>query len=203
MTDDQENWLRVYLAGPEVFLENALEIGERKKALCKRYRIKGLFPFDNDALVVPPGGREDREIYRANVEMIAGAACVIANLTPFRGPSADVGTVFELGLAKGLGKIVYGYTNVADDLVTRMRAAGEVGGVRADGKTSDRRGMTVEDYGNADNLMIDGCLEADGNPFVRHAASVASLYDDLTAFEICLERVSERFGTRSSEVVTR
>ena len=31
---------RVYLAGPEVFLRNALEVGARKKDLCAAYGYK-------------------------------------------------------------------------------------------------------------------------------------------------------------------
>jgi len=73
---------KVYLAGPEVFLPDAAEIGRCKKALCERYNCIGLYP-----------------------RMIRSADFGIANLTPFRGPS-DVGTVFELGMLLGLGKPV-------------------------------------------------------------------------------------------------
>ena len=40
--------LSVYLAGPEVFLIDAVAVGQCKKALCSQYGFKGLFPFDND-----------------------------------------------------------------------------------------------------------------------------------------------------------
>jgi nucleoside 2-deoxyribosyltransferase len=36
--------VRVYLAGPEVFLANAREIGVRKRAICERYGLVGIFP---------------------------------------------------------------------------------------------------------------------------------------------------------------
>ena len=35
---------RVYLAGPEVFLTNAREIGARKRVICERHGLVGVFP---------------------------------------------------------------------------------------------------------------------------------------------------------------
>jgi hypothetical protein len=37
---------RVYLAGPEVFLADARAIGDRKRAICTRYGLFGIFPGD-------------------------------------------------------------------------------------------------------------------------------------------------------------
>jgi nucleoside 2-deoxyribosyltransferase len=37
--------IRIYLAGPEVFLKNAKEVGEQKKALCRKYGFEGMFPW--------------------------------------------------------------------------------------------------------------------------------------------------------------
>jgi nucleoside 2-deoxyribosyltransferase len=89
------------LAGPEVFLHDSIAIGQSKKWLCTEYGFEGLYPFDNE--VTPDGSdtRIDLLIYRATVAMMRDADFGILNLTPFRGPSADVGTVFEL---KAIGK---------------------------------------------------------------------------------------------------
>jgi nucleoside 2-deoxyribosyltransferase len=38
---------RVYLAGPEVFLPDAVDIGRRKVELCTRHGLIGLYPLDN------------------------------------------------------------------------------------------------------------------------------------------------------------
>ena len=56
--------LKIYLAGPEVFLPHAIEIGQRKKALCRQYGFEGLFPFDNE-VVAGPDERADRLISQA------------------------------------------------------------------------------------------------------------------------------------------
>ena len=39
---------RVYLAGPEVFLSNAREIGALKRAICERHGLIGVFPADGE-----------------------------------------------------------------------------------------------------------------------------------------------------------
>src|SRR5579871_489404 len=98
---------KIYLAGPDVFLPDPKRMGMLKKRLCAEHGFEGLYPFDND---VPPGQGMDRVIYRANITMIRQSDLGIFNLTPFHGPSADVGTVFELGMMAGLGKPVFGYT---------------------------------------------------------------------------------------------
>ena len=36
---------KIYLAGPDVFLANAIEEGERLKALCQDYGYEGLLSF--------------------------------------------------------------------------------------------------------------------------------------------------------------
>ncbi len=176
---------RIYLAGPEVFMPNAAEIGAAKKALCEQHGFIGLCPFD-DAASERPGERKDRAIYRENLAMIRAADFLIANLTPFRGPSADVGTVFELGLALGLGKVVFGYTNVGARLIDRVRQGDPATSQDHAGDWRDGRGMLVEDFGNADNLMIDACLAEVGHEIVVTAADPAVLYGDLTGVTACL-----------------
>ena len=65
-----ERRLKTYLAGPEVFLPNAIEIGLRKKQLCADFGFEGLFPFDNEISLTDHKTRIDRLIYRANVAMM-------------------------------------------------------------------------------------------------------------------------------------
>jgi nucleoside 2-deoxyribosyltransferase len=44
---------RIYLAGPEVFLSNAREIGARKRAICEQHRLLGVFPADEEDICDP------------------------------------------------------------------------------------------------------------------------------------------------------
>jgi nucleoside 2-deoxyribosyltransferase len=192
----------VYLAGPEVFLPDAREIGHRKKALCERYGFEGLFPFDNQVELAPG---MDRAIYRANIAMMEEADCGILNLTPFRGPSADVGSVFELGFLTGLGKPTFGYTNEHRDFLARTLDSLQSTQNRI-GEWRDHFGMTIEDYGNADNLMIDGCFAEQGRALVRIVTSDAERFRDLRGFELCLAAARsffderERTGDRTARV---
>ena len=114
--------LSIYLAGPEVFLPDAVEIGRQKQQLCARYGFNGLYPLDNE--ITPKAGeRLDELIYQANKALMQRADFGICNLSPFRGPGADAGTVFELGLMTGMGKRVFAYTNDASDYAQRVAAA--------------------------------------------------------------------------------
>ena len=176
---------KVYIAGPGVFLPDAVEIGRRKIALCRQYGFEGLFPLDSETS--HSAERTDRAIYRACVALIEAADCGIFDLTPFRGPSADVGTVFELGMLVGLGKPVLGYSNAGADYRTRLEAAGLAQRATAGKGWRDPMGMTIEDFGNADNLMIDACLAEGGFPILRREVAPEDRFSDLGGFEACLE----------------
>jgi len=187
--------LMVYLAGPEVFLPDAIELGARKKRLCSAYGFEGLFPLDNEIVQEPSGERLDRLIYRANEAMIRRADFGICNLTPFRGISADPGTVFEVGMLAGLGKRVFAYTNVAQHYIERVKRKETLAFDSARNVWRDADDMTVEDFGNADNLMVDWAVaEHGGVPIVRHDAPLSDIQRDLCGFETCLRLAAEVFA---------
>jgi nucleoside 2-deoxyribosyltransferase len=190
---------KIYLAGPDVFLPDAAAVGQSKKDLCKRYGFEGLFPLDNDIPHDGVGMRQDLLIYRANLALIREADLGIFNLTPFRGPSADVGTVFELGFFAGLGKPAFGYTNDADDLLSRVRRFDTLSHDAETGEWRDGMALAVENFGNADNLMIDASLVEQGHAIVRHAAEAGAHYHDLTGFEACLRQAAELFAANVKE----
>ena len=98
---NSENFIQLYLAGPDVFLPNPLEVARLKQAICQNYGFTGLFPFDvsldlADLLPVEQG----LAIYRSNIALMNRCDLIVANMTPFRGPSMDVGTAFEKPLTK-------------------------------------------------------------------------------------------------------
>ena len=139
---------KIYLAGPEVFLENAREYGEILKQKCLTAGFKGLFPLDNDAQ-----GKTKEELARnikeGNIELIKSCDIVIANLSPFRGPEPDSGTVWEIGFAQGLGKIVVGYCTDRRDLKTKTQAILDL----APSSSRDRENLEIENFGLSHNLM--------------------------------------------------
>ena len=185
--------LKVYLAGPEVFLPNAREQLDIKIALT---RAAGLIPISPGDFVIPsqPTKREfGRAISEIDERMMDSADAIIANLTPYHGINADTGTCYEIGYMCAQGKHAFGYTNVADDLRTRTvdYYRGEVH-VDGDGRLRGRDGLAVEDVDMADNLMMQGGIERRGGQVIVHAAEPSRLYTDTTAFELCLKRLAQR-----------
>jgi nucleoside 2-deoxyribosyltransferase len=127
-----------------------------------------------------------------NEGLIKSCGLVIANITPFRGPSADVGTVYEIGFAHGLGKKVLAYTNSVNGFTERTVEALKGNVIRdADGKLRDEHGMFIEENELTDNLMIDGCIHANTRLLVQEAAPVGQLFTYLGAFEKCLKAAKE------------
>ncbi|WP_421682316.1 nucleoside 2-deoxyribosyltransferase [Stutzerimonas urumqiensis] len=114
--------VRIYLAGPGVFRPDALEHGERLKALCAEFGFTGLYPLDKQ---VPAPITEPRSqaawIYQANLELLEQADAVIADLNFFRGGEPDSGTSFEVGYAVARGKPVVGYLAGEGSYAERLR----------------------------------------------------------------------------------
>jgi nucleoside 2-deoxyribosyltransferase len=124
--------------------------------------------------------------------LIRSCDIVIANTTPFRGPSADVGTVFEMGFAHALGKLVFAYTNVTPIFTERtIEALGNQVNREEDGKLRDRYGMFIEENALTDNLMIDGCINANSKILVIQEAPKDQLFIYLGGFEKCLKSAKE------------
>jgi nucleoside 2-deoxyribosyltransferase len=190
---------RIYLAGPDVFLPDPIAFGTKKKQVCERHGLEGVFPFDAE---VDRGDRPRREtafrISEANENLIRGCVGVIANMTPFRGISADVGTAFEMGFARGLGLVVYAYSNVTTPFTERIRLAPGPDVRRdKDGILRDGLGMAIEEWDLADNLMLEGGIGASSGRFVVEAAPAGEMFTYLGAFETCVRLLAEDLRPRS------
>src|ERR1051326_4227021 len=116
--------MKVYLAGPDVFLPDAVDIGRAKVAICAAHGLTGLFPLDNQ--VDQERADASLQIFRGNEAMMDAAYGIIANLTPFRGPGADAGTAWELGYMAARGKLCLGYCNEPRLFVERVAALSEL-----------------------------------------------------------------------------
>src|SRR5262245_56043860 len=179
--------MKIYLAGPEVFLPDALDIGRRKRDICERHGVTGLYPLDN---TVDLAARDSSlQIFKGNEAMMDAADAIIANLTPFRGPGADPGTVYELGYMAGRGKLCLGFCN--DPALYAERVARFTRVTRsADKRLIDNDGLTVENFGLPDNLMMIHALDLHGRPLVMPPARPDDIWHDLTAFEACVRLVA-------------
>ncbi len=181
-----------------MFLRNAKEIGEQKKALCRKYGFVGVFPLDTE---IETQGKAPREIgfciSSLNEQLIRTCNFIIANLTPFRSPSADVGTAYEIGYAHALGKKVFAYTNIAVPFTKRTIAAlNHQGNRAADGRLRDSNDMFIEEYALTDNLMLDGCVHASTGGLVVEQAPDDQLFTYLGGFEKCLRQAQQLKGTQ-------
>lgn len=166
---------RIYLAGPDVFFPEPLAVARAHRAVLARYGLEGVFPLDNEIVATTPRAMA-REIFAANCRLIETSDGMIANMMPFRGPSTDVGTAWEIGYAHALKKPVVGYAEDLSEYRAKVFAAGHSAAAEA---THDARGHAIEHFELTDNLMITECLLAQ---------------------ETCLEKAAERLalalGTR-------
>lgn len=125
--------MKIYLAGPDVFLGNADEKGKELKAKCAALGVEGLYPLDAEATTAV-------EIVKKDIDMIRSADCVIANCNDFRGFDMDSGTAFEIGYAVATGKPVFCY---CDDLRAQVEKYGDKCGP-----------YLTENFGKPLNIMI-------------------------------------------------
>lgn len=177
--------LRIYLAGPDVFLPDPRAAGARKQALCAAHGFVGVYPLDSELDLRGLAKVEAaRRISLANEALMRSCDLLIANMTPFRGVSMDTGTAFEVGFMRALGRPVLGYTNTLADLRERSEM-GRAGGVRLafDGDAPD---VEVEDFSLAENLMIEIAVMESGASVVRTAVPDGARMTDLAGFEACL-----------------
>ena len=158
-----------------MFLPNAVAHARAKVAICARYGIEGCPPPNEDAEI--PAWRV---IFEKDIAMMEAADLVIANLTPFRGASADSGTLVEVGWFLGRGRPVFGYSNTAMPFAERSRALLAV-------QPDPVPGLTVEGFGLADNLMIPGAvLAGGGHGIVVPEDGRDRAFDSLEIFERCV-----------------
>ena len=176
---------RIYLAGPEVFLPTANEVGRIKCAVAAEYGFDGIYPLDAS---LDLSGLDKRAqatlISRSNEDLMRTSDAVIANLTPFRGASADAGTAFEVGFMRALARPVLGYTNTPLDYVPRATAVRSLPRLPFD---ADAASVAIEDFDLSENLMIEIAIQASRSSLVRHQAPAGQEMTDLTAFRVCLD----------------
>jgi nucleoside 2-deoxyribosyltransferase len=111
------------------------------------------------------------KICAADEALVAACDAVVANMAPFRGPSMDAGTCYEMGLAKGLGKLVVGWS--ADRRRWQDKIA-LVSPLTPDGNWfRDAEGMLCRDFGLIDNLMM-----------VKGAHAVFASFEEAVAFVV-------------------
>lgn len=155
---NKEDRLSIYIAGPDVFGVDDLEMGKAKVEICEKYGFNGLYP----SFLLPEdlfSGNYDSDyvgeiVNERCLDGIKKAEIILGNMTPFRGREMDSGTAFEMGFAKALDKIIYGYSMDNRTYIERMQQ--DEGGVFVDdrGTYRDRTGYAIENVNEGENSMI-------------------------------------------------
>lgn len=186
---------KVYLAGPEVFLPDGESITEAKRALTRQYGFEpNIWTGDRDW----PTDKFDIGVFiaKGNETVMGDSDFIIANMTPFRGISTDVGTAFEIGFMCAQGKPAFGYTNDGRFYGARVTDDYYKGKVGPDDKGVNRApdGQMVEDHFMSDNLMLDGGMHMRGGIVARPENGVILPWADLTTFEQSLSAAQRFFA---------
>ena len=183
---------RIYLAGPDVFLPDARDVARTKQAACAAHGLDGVFPFDIDADTTAAGDEATgTAIARSNIALMRGCDAILANVTPFDGASADVGTAFEIGFFAALGRPIYAYSADPRGFAERVR---DLAGLPADA-TRHADGVAIEDFGHGDNVMLSGAAALSGGVWIARAESGLAA---MTAFGQCLEAISTQRRAQSA-----
>jgi nucleoside 2-deoxyribosyltransferase len=156
--------LTAYLAGPDIFFPNSKEREINKKDLLDKQNIKGVYPLDNEINEFDYTLKTAKKIFDSNVQLIEKSQVIVANLTPFRGPSADSGTIAELAYGAARGKLVMGYYEGPVELFTKRTITFYNDAVERNdqGQNIASDGTMIEDFKDTDNLMIRGFIEMSG-----------------------------------------
>jgi len=186
--------IQAYLAGPDVFLPEPIEIGKLKKALLLRYDIEGHYPFDNE-LPKDESLKDPRQlaltIAKGNEDMMSKCNVVFANLMPWYGPGADNGTTFEMGFMSARAMhdpniLIIGYypDGIPEQFSDRIAKEVYDGKVKVNDKgylVSTETGRSVESFGLQDNLMIVGAIQKTGGKIYSSLEEAAADVKNLLA----------------------
>jgi len=180
-----------YLAGPDVFLPDAVAHAARKVEICRRFGLHGLPPLNEDVETLGNNSAAKLEvwqaIYQKDIAMMERCDIIIANLTPFGGASADAGTLIEVGWFLGKGKPIFGYSNTRENFETRMRK--QLGEAHAE--------LGIEGFHLPDNLMIFGAVHSGGYPIFVPGDDKVRGIAALDVFEACTEAAARAVAGRT------
>lgn len=177
--------IKLYLAGPDVLVRDVAAVATMRKSICARHGFVGVFPSELvhfDAALPPLS--QGLAIYDALERGLRECDALVADMTPFRGPSMDVGTAFEVAFMRALGRPVFAYSTTRE--LFDARVAAHFGGRtarRADGTLEGPDAYAIEEFGMHENLMLDGC--------VRRSTDVLATGED--AFERCIAAAAAWF----------
>ncbi|HEY9298219.1 MAG TPA: nucleoside 2-deoxyribosyltransferase [Phormidium sp.] len=166
--------MRIYLAGPDGFLPDPIKAAKAKQEICQKYGFIGMFPLDNKLNLTHLSPKEGGiAIYKSNIQLMDSCDLIVANMTPFRGSSMDVGTAFEMGYMTAQGKPVFGYTNDGRLFAQRIPQISP---------DLDDQGMAIEHFDMVENLMLEAAIIVSGGELRSQQIEPENYYTELKVF---------------------
>jgi nucleoside 2-deoxyribosyltransferase len=147
--------MKIYLAGPDVFRNDAKIYFNTLRSLCEKFGHEALIPLDNQVEEHSDKAIVSAAIFQGNIAMMDQADVIFANIEPFRGACMDDGTAFEIGYCFSRNKKIYAYSSFSD--LTLL----EITFKMFDLKVQPQFGL-VEDFDSCVNLMISNAVKKTG-----------------------------------------
>lgn len=179
--------VHVYLAGPDVFMPNPTDIGCKKKQALTDRGFVPHFPMDPELDGFGNDPETASNIFNANIDLLNQSQIVLVNMTPWHGPSMDVGTVSELAykygqMNCGQPALIVGYYEGEVEKDFQSRAQQYLGDTNTTNEgTFDKNGNRLENFQLRDNLMIVNMIELSGgnifNDFNEAVNSLRGLWE--------------------------
>ena len=166
--------LKAYMAGPWVFRPTAdvEDFQKRVRDFCDgplQGAIIPIFPMDpitnpsRNGMPLTMDVTDPMKIAAHCRRHIAQCDVIVADVTPFRGVQPDPGTILEIGIAHGVGKGVWLYS---EEPIPQLRNRLIAEGRASAGQDRDHQGFLIEDFGLPVDTMLSayrytiGCLAA-------------------------------------------
>lgn len=161
----------IYLAGPERYDNESVQIYETMKAICRSYGLYPITPLDDidGEMSIESDDPYDlayRTFYR-NQQHVRNCDILVANLNDFHSWEPESDTSFECGMAYQLGKRMYGYMDSTVRMRERVPNLGEEHGWK------DICGCNVENFNYPLNLMFSSSMRIFEGVFESVIAKVA------------------------------
>lgn len=167
-----QNRPNIYLAGPQVFIENPERIFTEMKEICATHDFNGVAPIDNqlDLTGIEPGKKLGMKIVCADIDLMNDVDGGIFCVDSWRGVEMDTGTAIECGYMHGLGKPMVGWAtdtrSFPEKTIEHYGGAKTLDNFNAVGATSgsDRApdGSLIHSDGFIVHGMAEGFIELSG-----------------------------------------
>lgn len=139
---------RVYFAGPWVFHRDADTHADLIRIQAVTYGLEAILPTDAEPGASYPDTAADVAIHC--LAQIRRANVIIADVSPFRGPEPDSGTIFEIGYAAALGHQVILFSTDQRSIRQRLVDAD----LLAPNSEEDSTRHRLEPFGLSVNAML-------------------------------------------------